>query len=103
VDELTVEPPAPALVNPPMRPVLPLGPELVEVRRIWGGAQADLVKSLLEAHGIACALMGEGKDGAYNLTVGALAEVRLMVAPKDVGAAESILLAADRGEFTLDE
>jgi len=26
-----------------------------------------------------------------------------MVAPNDVGAAESILLAADRGEFTLDE
>jgi hypothetical protein len=81
----------------------PIGPELVEVHRAWGGPQAELVRSLLEANGIECALEGEGKNRVYNLTVGAMAEVRIMVEVDDVEAAENILQAADRGEFTLEE
>lgn len=78
-------------------------PELVEVYRAWGGPQAELVRSLLEANGIECALEGEGKNRVYNLTVGPMAEVRIMVEADDVEAAENILQAADRGEFTLEE
>jgi hypothetical protein len=80
-----------------------IGGELVEVYRAWGGPQAELVRSLLEANGIECALEGEGKNRVYNLTVGPMAEVRIMVEVEDVEAAENILQAADRGEFTLEE
>ena len=81
----------------------PIGAEFVEVYRTYGGPQAELLRSLLEANGIECALSGEGKNRVYNLTVGQMAEVRILVDPNDVAAAESILQAADRGEFNLED
>lgn len=80
-----------------------IGPELVEVHRAWGGPQAELIRSLLEANGIECVLFGEGQNRVYNFTVGAMAEVRLLVKPGDVEAARSLLQAADRGEFTYED
>ena len=80
-----------------------IGPELVEVYRAWGAPQAGLVKSILEANGIECALFGEGANRVYNMTVGPLAAVRVMVGPDDVAAAEEVLQAADRGEFNIED
>jgi hypothetical protein len=77
--------------------------EMVEVYRAWGRARADLIRSVLEGNGIQTALFGEGRNAAYNFTIGSMAEIRVMVAADDLDAARAVLDAADRGELELDE
>jgi Putative prokaryotic signal transducing protein len=74
---------------------------LVEVYRAWGRARGEMIKALLEGNGIPCAL--SGGISVYNLTVGNMAEIRVMVRAADLDAARSVLDAADRGELDLDE
>src|SRR5918996_1902491 len=81
----------------------PIGHDLVQVYRAWGAPQAELVRSILEANGIRPALFGEGANRVYNMTVGPLAEVRIMVERDDAAAAGDILRAADSGKFSLED
>ena len=53
--------------------------ELVEVYRANGEIEAQVIRSLLEYHGIPCLLKGEAARNIYGLTVDGIAEVRIMV------------------------
>jgi hypothetical protein len=55
------------------------GGELVEVYRANGEMEAQVIRSLLEYHGIPCLLKGEAARNIYGLTVDGIAEVRIMV------------------------
>jgi Putative prokaryotic signal transducing protein len=75
--------------------------DLVEVYRAWGRPRGEMIRSLLEGNGIPCALTGG--ISVYNLTIGDIAEVRVMVRAVDFDAARAVLDAADRGELKLEE
>jgi putative signal transducing protein len=75
---------------------------LVEIRRVSGRPNAEMIRSLLEAHGVPCVLFG-GRDPAYPLTVGPMAEVRIMVNVEDADRAEALIDAAAEGTLELDQ
>jgi hypothetical protein len=76
--------------------------ELVEIYRIGGGPGAEMIKSLLDANGIPCVLSG-GQDAAYPLTVGPMAQVRIMVRAEDADRAEELVDAAVEGTLERDQ
>lgn len=52
--------------------------------------EADLLRDRLDAAGIAAVVLTQ-RDHAFNLNVGDLAPVRVMVRPEDVGAAQEVI------------
>lgn len=52
--------------------------------------EADLVRDRLDAAGVAAVVLTQ-RDHSFNLNVGDLAPVRVMVKPEDVGAAQEVI------------
>jgi hypothetical protein len=65
--------------------------ELVEVYRASGEIEAQVIRSLLEYHGIPCLLQGEAARNIYGLTVDGIAEVRVMVRAEMADRARSLI------------
>jgi hypothetical protein len=71
--------------------------------KVNGDADAQQVKALLEANGIACALRGEAVGGFPGLTLDGMGVVRIDVAPEDVERARELLEQAETGALSLAE
>jgi hypothetical protein len=69
--------------------------ELVEVYRASGEMEAQVIRSLLEYHGIPCLLKGEAARNIYGLTVDGIAEVRIMVWERMADKARSLIKGRD--------
>jgi hypothetical protein len=67
--------------------------DLVEVARIFGPFEADLIKNILESHGIASITRGRTAPFVYPLTVDGMAEFKIMVQEKDLEKAKDLLAA----------
>lgn len=67
--------------------------DLVEVARVFGPFEADLIKSILESHGIASITRGRTAPFVYPLTVDGMAEFKIMVQEKDWEKAKDLLAA----------
>jgi hypothetical protein len=65
--------------------------KLVEVYRANGEMEAQVIRSLLEYHGIPCLLKGEAARNIYGLTVDGIAEVRIMVRERMADKARSLI------------
>lgn len=65
--------------------------KLVEICRATGNLQAQMIKGLLEANGIACMLTGEAISRIYPITVDGLGEVPILVREEDAEAARGVL------------
>lgn len=73
--------------------------KLVTLMRFTSDGEANLYKSLLEANGIAAALVGEYANDIYPLA-SEWFSIRLLVAPEDVAGAKELLSAEfDQCEF----
>jgi hypothetical protein len=64
---------------------------LKEVRRVWGLAEADVIKSFLESNGIACIYRGLVVPYVYTFTTDGMGEIRIMVKEADCEAAKALL------------
>ena len=53
--------------------------DLVEVARVYGPFEADLIKNFLESHGIASIVRGRTAPFVYPFTVDGLAEFKVLV------------------------
>ncbi|HUT08028.1 MAG TPA: DUF2007 domain-containing protein [Candidatus Latescibacteria bacterium] len=67
--------------------------DLVEVARIFGPFEADLIKNILESHGITSIIRGRTAPFVYPFTVDGLAEFKIMVQEKDLEKATDLLAA----------
>lgn len=67
--------------------------DLVEVARIFGPFEADLIKNILESHGIASITRGRTAPFVYPLTIDGMAEFKIMVQEKDLEKAKDLLAA----------
>ena len=67
--------------------------DLVEVARVYGPFEADLIKSFLEGHGIASIVRGRTAPFVYPLTVDGLAEFKVMVQQEDLEKAHELISA----------
>lgn len=67
--------------------------DLVEVARVFGPFEADLIKSFLESYGIASIVRGRTAPFVYPFTVDGLAEFKVLVQKDDREKAEELLAA----------
>jgi len=68
--------------------------DLVVVYTAGGPAQANLVKSLLEAEGIPVMSVQEGAGAAYGLMIGPMGEVTILVPAIHAETARALLMDA---------
>jgi len=80
---------------------------LKELRSVWGPSEADVIKALLESHGISCVFRGQILHSIYPISVDGLGEIKIFVLEEDYDAARSILdelpKPGDADEFEEDE
>lgn len=62
-----------------------------EVHRVWGLAEADVIKSFLESNGIACIYHGLVVPSIYSFTTDGMGEIRIMVKESDYETAKELL------------
>ena len=67
--------------------------DLVEVTRVFGPFEADLIKNFLESHGIASIIRGRTAPFIYPLTVDGLAEFKVLVQMSDAEKARDLIAA----------
>lgn len=71
----------------------PVEPKLTELYRARDQAEALVIKALLEAHEIACALRTQIVQSVHPFTVSDLGAVQILVAPRDRDRAAQLLAA----------
>ena len=65
--------------------------ELKEVASVWGKAEAAVVMSFLESHGVSCLTRGRILQDVYPFSVDGLGEIKLYVLAKNYEAAKALL------------
>ncbi|MBI3242460.1 MAG: DUF2007 domain-containing protein [Chloroflexi bacterium] len=69
---------------------------LVVIYTAAGQAEANLIKSVLEAAGIPAMSTQEGAGAAFGLTVGLMGEARILVREEDAAEAKELLAAMEQ-------
>ncbi|MFB0565670.1 MAG: hypothetical protein ACETWK_08340 [Candidatus Aminicenantaceae bacterium] len=64
---------------------------LKEVHKVWGQAEADVIKSFFESHGIFCVLRGKVAHSVHPFTADGLGEIKIFVSEKDYKLAKKLL------------
>jgi len=64
---------------------------LRELISVWGQTEADVIKTLLESHGIRSVSRGRILQSIYPFSVNGLGEIKILVLEEDYEAAKSIL------------
>lgn len=67
--------------------------DLVEVARVDGPFEAELIKSFLGTYGVGCVIRGRTAPFVYPLTVDGMAEFKILVSPEDREKALELLAA----------
>jgi hypothetical protein len=65
--------------------------EFKEVYKAWGSAEAEVIKSFLQSHGIPCLLKGLVVQSVHPFTMDGLGEIKILVSEKDHDLAEKLL------------
>jgi len=65
--------------------------KLKEVLSVWGPVEAEVIKSLLESHGISCILKGLVVQSVHAFSADGLGEVRIMVQESDYDTAKKVI------------
>ena len=64
---------------------------LKELISVWGQSEAEVIKALLESHGISSIFRGRILHSIYPFSMDGLGEVKILVLEEDYEAAKSIL------------
>jgi hypothetical protein len=64
-----------------------------EVYKAWGSAEAEVIKSFLQSHGISCLLKGLVVQSVHPFTMDGLGEIKILVSKKDHTLAKELLKA----------
>lgn len=58
---------------------------------VWGPVEAEVIKSLLESHGIVCILKGLVVQSVHAFSLDGLGEIKILVAEKDFETAKNLI------------
>jgi hypothetical protein len=72
--------------------------KLVELTRVMGPVEAEVIKNFLESQGIVCILQGQMVHAIYPVLVDGLAETKIMVSEKDYPTAKELLESHPPGD-----
>jgi len=67
--------------------------KLMEVQKVWGPVEAEVIKNFLESNGILCILRGEVVQSVSPISVDGLGEMKIFVSEKDYDLAKKLLKA----------
>lgn len=67
--------------------------DLVELTRVYGPFEADLIRNFLGSHGVGAIVSGRTAPFVYPLTVDGLAEFKVMVRKADLEKARDLIAA----------
>lgn len=67
------------------------GIKLKEVHKVWGPAEAEVIKSFLESHGITCLFRGKVVQSIIPFSADGLGEIKIFVSEKDYALAKKLL------------
>lgn len=62
-----------------------------EVCRVWGPAEAEVIKSFLKSHGISCLFKGLVVQSVHPFSADGLGEIKILVSKKDHSLAKKLL------------
>jgi len=65
--------------------------DLVLCHKVWGDPKAQLIRGLLDDFDIPCNLMMQAPPSIYPMALDGMAEVRIMVRPRDLESARQII------------
>jgi len=65
--------------------------EFKEIYKAWGSAEAEVIKSFLNSHGIPCLLKGLVVQSVHPFTMDGLGEIKILVPEKDLALAEKLI------------
>ncbi len=74
-----------------MRKKIEHASDLVEIAKVWGPAEAEVVKSFLESEGISCILKGLVVQSVHPFSVDGLGEIRIFVARQNKDLAKKLI------------
>jgi hypothetical protein len=77
--------------------------KLIEIKRIPGLLNADMMKIFLESKGIDAMVVQESAGKAMGILLDGLGHARVYVPEDQVAEAEEILAALERGEYDFTE
>ena len=62
-----------------------------QVCRAWGPAEAEVIKSFLQSHGISCIFRGQVVQSIHPFSADGLGEIKILVLEKDYDLAIKLL------------
>lgn len=65
--------------------------KLKQVIKVWGPAEAEVIKSFLESHGIPCIFRGKVVQSIHPFSANGLGEIKILVSEKDYKLAKKLL------------
>lgn len=65
--------------------------ELLELHKVWGPVEAEVIKGYLESNNIPCILRGRVVQSVHPFSADGLGEIKIFVAKKDYKAAQKLL------------
>jgi hypothetical protein len=77
--------------------------QIKEVYSVWGPAEAEVIKSFLESHGIQCILKGLVVQSVHPFSADGLGEIKIFVLEKDFGLAKKLISEKASSPHTPDQ
>ena len=65
--------------------------KLKEICKVWGPAEAEVIRSFLQSHGISCLFRGQVVQSIHPFSTDGLGEIKILVSEKDFALAKKLL------------
>lgn len=65
--------------------------DLVEIHKVWGPAELEVIKTLLESHGILFLTRGQVPQSILPMTADGMGQIKIFVQKQDAQIARKIL------------
>ncbi|NIM92033.1 MAG: hypothetical protein GTO17_13925 [Candidatus Aminicenantes bacterium] len=70
--------------------------QLKVVHKVWGPAEAEVIKSYLESNGIPCVFRGKVTQSVHPFSADGLGEIKILVSKKDYSLAKKLLESVEK-------
>ncbi|MBM3297496.1 MAG: DUF2007 domain-containing protein, partial [Candidatus Aminicenantes bacterium] len=64
---------------------------LVEVHKVWGPAEMEVIKTMLQSHGIPAMTRGQVPQSILPMTTDGMGEIKILVQKKDAALAKKLI------------
>jgi len=65
--------------------------DLVELSKVWGPVEAEVIKTMLESYGIPCLMRGQVVQSILPYSVDGMGQIKILVPKKDLANAKKLI------------